>query len=254
MCGGAYRLDCEHCGGWGLSPRVRGSLLQAVAEADLARSIPACAGEPTNSGSPGVRQRVYPRVCGGAARQTIATGNAVGLSPRVRGSPLGIRFVASANRSIPACAGEPTPLSMLFRSYRVYPRVCGGAVMISSAVIVNSGLSPRVRGSPPAAPQPRGGRRSIPACAGEPMGLHNARFRRRVYPRVCGGATDTTYVATQTSGLSPRVRGSRYPGRGETRRLRSIPACAGEPPGATSIRPEHGVYPRVCGGAGCCPA
>ena len=50
-----------------------------------------------------------------------------------------------------------------------------------------------------------------------------------VYPRVCGGTRD------------------RCPVNG-ARRLRSIPACAGEPPARSPFHPKHKVYPRVCGG------
>ena len=70
-----------------------------------------------------------------------------GLSPRVRGNPVRLCRVVqvgavyprrvrgnrglelpttSANRSIPACAGEPALSSPLGNPCRVYPRVCGG--------------------------------------------------------------------------------------------------------------------------------
>ena len=50
------------------------------------------------------------------------------------------------------------------------------------------------------------------------------------------------------SGLSPRVRGNPLRIDGHRHRLRSIPACAGEPPALTTDRSCAGVYPRVCGG------
>ena len=72
-------------------------------------------------------------------------------------------------RSIPACAGEPSPHCM--RSYEsgVYPRVCGGTLIWQEAGDLDKGLSPRVRGNR-RVPVPliaAGG--SIPACAGEPI-------------------------------------------------------------------------------------
>ena len=133
------------------------------------------------------------------------------------------------------------------------------------------GLSPRLRGNPriwppagePAAITARW--RSIPAPAGDHQAL-------RVYPRACGGTTDTGQVVPW--GLSPRLRGN--PGTGvpgsipapagepcqRSRHGRSIPAPAGEPFSLASglsprlrgslarVGPSSrlSVYPRACGG------
>ena len=70
----------------------------------------------------------------------------------------------------------------------------------------------------------------------------------RVYPRVCGGTGNQRAGSYGVSGLSPRVRGNPLVYWTPARTTRSIPACAGEPPGRQNHRPLHGVYPRVCGG------
>ena len=49
------------------------------------------------------------------------------------------------------------------------------------------GLSPRVRGNLGGGGWGQGYRRSIPACAGEPVGGFGAGGQGEVYPRVCGG-------------------------------------------------------------------
>ncbi len=49
-------------------------------------------------------------------------------------------------------------------------------------------------------------------------------------------------------GLSPRVRGNPVAFPPSRRRRRSIPACAGEPPGLPCEGVHTRVYPRVCGG------
>ncbi len=67
---------------------------------------------------------------------------------------------------------------------------------------------------------------------------------------MCGGTIVNPTTSAISSGLSPRVRGNRLAGAGPPRCNRSIPACAGEPPGGASGRPLHRVYPRVCGGTG----
>ena len=49
-------------------------------------------------------------------------------------------------------------------------------------------------------------------------------------------------------GLSPRVRGNQRHYANGYGNARSIPACAGEPPGLAELRLIEKVYPRVCGG------
>ena len=113
-----------------------------------ARSIPACAGEPSRRTARWRMRRVYPRVCGGtlASGQTIVVGD--GLSPRVRGNLTIMTITAIAFGSIPACAGEPV-LSKQGRVHiPVYPRVCGGTKCYCAYGKLHRGLSPRVRGNP----------------------------------------------------------------------------------------------------------
>ena len=50
-----------------------------------------------------------------------------------------------------------------------------------------------------------------------------------VYPRVCGGTPVVGQICALWAGLSPRVRGNRFPGASPDGPSRSIPACAGEP-------------------------
>ena len=71
------------------------------------RSIPACAGEPLCAGRPSQPTRVYPRVCGGTASNSLIRVVAKGLSPRVRGNRPAWSRQSDGSRSIPACAGEP---------------------------------------------------------------------------------------------------------------------------------------------------
>ena len=150
--------------------------------------------------------------------------------------------------SIPACAGEPRTSPSSSSRSRVYPRVCGGTVLLMSASSCRSGLSPRVRGN--RLPTPPGRRRagSIPACAGEPQSGEGAGAGGWVYPRVCGGTPDATSPEGRRAGLSPRVRGNRRGRAYRGRRIGSIPACAGEPWRRSGRASSPGVYPRVCGG------
>ena len=109
-------------------------------------------------------------------------------------------------------------------------------------------LSPRVRGNQLQRPDRAGRQGSIPACAGKPAAFGAGSVGNRVYPRVCGETTLTSLPDTSARGLSPRVRGNPLVhGKSQTK-LRSIPACAGEPRPCTCRAGVHWVYPRVCGG------
>ena len=127
VCGGTYSKHPSSGHQWGLSPRVRGNLLDRRRFRASFRSIPACAGEPKYSLDPTQPHKVYPRVCGGTVRTapvpvvgwvyprvcggTFTVPNVWqhmdGLSPRVRGNLHHININPRYPRSIPACAGEP---------------------------------------------------------------------------------------------------------------------------------------------------
>ena len=214
----------------GLSPRVRGNPDDAVRLALAARSIPACAGEPSATTDCIPRSvAVYPRVCGGTRHVRERIWSRVGLSPRVRGNPFHGHGGGSSRGSIPACAGEPCCISARPRCAGVYPRVCGGTIPRAYVSSVGEGLSPRVRGNRHRLHRagPRGG--SIPACAGEPRGGAALARLKTVYPRVCGGTMLTPSRFVSGGGLSPRVRGNPPLHFFDRSAEGSIPACAGEP-------------------------
>ena len=108
VCGGTPLLNFEQGGTAGLSPRVRGNPRRVQLAQQIARSIPACAGEPSSGRSYPPAPWVYPRVCGGTYPLCLMAAAKCGLSPRVRGNRLAGGPVARAAGSIPACAGEPS--------------------------------------------------------------------------------------------------------------------------------------------------
>ena len=248
VCGGTVLVPAPAIQAQGLSPRVRGNPAVSGLAAISSRSIPACAGEPSHR----TRRRrccpVYPRVCGGTVTLESRHDTRDGLSPRVRGNLQTAVGAAARNRSIPACAGEPLLRAQAYIPPTVYPRVCGGTPATASSAASPSGLSPRVRGNHRRFRQSRAGRRSIPACAGEPSPPRRRPWRRQVYPRVCGGTEHAENSAYKRPGLSPRVRGNPPPPYRALTPGRSIPACAGEPPSSSAPCSSPQVYPRVCGG------
>ncbi len=232
----------------GLSPRVRGNLGVQTRAQGSRRSIPACAGEPSLSGSGSGSGPVYPRVCGGTCSKRACARGGLGLSPRVRGNLLPVLIKLIGLWSIPACAGEPILFLSARTALRVYPRVCGGTTLLNVDASIAAGLSPRVRGNHHRSRDDhlRGG--SIPACAGEPAPASPATATGSVYPRVCGGTVDIAFGPCTLGGLSPRVRGNPDQVRVGPRKAGSIPACAGEPPFVVTLAAAVSVYPRVCGG------
>ena len=250
VCGGTSCGISSMGGRLGLSPRVRGNLANSTGKPAMARSIPACAGEPRRGSGRRQWRGVYPRVCGGtpASLWSILLPN--GLSPRVRGNLLEVGGQFDGAGSIPACAGEPTNPRSDKPCRGVYPRVCGGTIQPGPQIRKPAGLSPRVRGNRDSTDSGRGCARSIPACAGEPALRYDNPGGGGVYPRVCGGTGRCLLPRPPSRGLSPRVRGNLLVHQIRLHDAGSIPACAGEPSYAASRISASSVYPRVCGGTG----
>ena len=146
-CGGTSRHDVHGEEKAGLSPRMRGNPLSLV-RADLDHgSIPAHAGEPRFEGEQIRPLGVYPRACGGTYSSGGRRGWTRGLSPRMRGNHTFDGERAPTFGSIPAHAGEPSPLDPSPPKPRVYPRACGGTLNSPRCTLSGTGLSPRMRGN-----------------------------------------------------------------------------------------------------------
>ena len=130
-------------------------------------SIPAFAGEPLWAARGRTLHAVYPRVCGGTHSPQTHLCVCNGLSPRLRGNPIGSGWIGVGCGSIPAFAGEPGWSVPVVRSDAVYPRVCGGTSNQYSRTSSAIGLSPRLRGNGTTAEFKLSSDDSIPAFAGE---------------------------------------------------------------------------------------
>ena len=127
VCGAAWRVVALQIFQSGLSPRVRGSRDCTDAVRRAVGSIPTCAGQPSRQRGDDRVMEVYPHVCGAAITYAIRSNATTGLSPRVRGSPIGDGGHPIPSGSIPTCAGQPDlgPAAQLCPE--VYPHVCGAA-------------------------------------------------------------------------------------------------------------------------------
>ena len=93
--------------------------------------------------------------------------------------------------------------------------------------VLFGGSSPRVRGTHARTLRHRGGRRFIPACAGNSAPNNELTAAQTVHPRVCGELAAGGAV--------------------DQERLRFIPACAGNSSCGCATGGASSVHPRVCG-------
>ena len=70
---------------------------------------------------------------------------------------------------------------------------------------------------------------------------------RPVHPRVCGEQQQAAGARIRIDGSSPRVRGTAKPTGERPKRIRFIPACAGNSPVIRKDCVVPSVHPRVCG-------
>ncbi len=191
--------------------------------------IPARAGEPASSTTPGGAGGAYPRACGGTVNIKKHANMEKGLSPRVRGNPNSLFMLRAYFGPIPARAGEPQAIRSGVSLDGAYPRACGGTESRLSSRSTHSGLSPRVRGNRASNMRPPSKSGPIPARAGEPRAGSALAPRSRAYPRACGGTGSHIRSRCRYPGLSPRVRGNLPGPHGPWVRNGPIPARAGEP-------------------------
>ena len=165
-----------------LSPRMRGNPERVWAAQDCRTSIPAYAGEPARRAAGRRASAVYPRVCGGTGIRRISGRQSPRLSPRMRGNHCSLPVV-----------GTP----------RVYPRVCGGTGYWLYRHRATPRLSPRMRGNRVRAGGSASKRTSIPAYAGEPLGIlivtPRTIFAKGMAPRRCRHSSRCTPAVSTTA-------------------------------------------------------
>ncbi len=129
----------------------------------------------------------------------------------------------------------------------VYPRGCGELIHKQNQPTSVGGLSPWVRGThnndgavdtPP---------RFIPVGAGNSLSIAPLRLLWPVYPRGCGELACNLWPDCCPIGLSPWVRGTRYPFINNPTEKRFIPVGAGNSLRGCDGIHSNSVYPRGCG-------
>ena len=127
--------------------------------------------------------------------------------------------------------------------------MCGAAALNQSNSPLNTGLPPRVWGSPIwhtcqiQLPGP------TPTCVGQPELLVFSVSLHEAYPHVCGAAMRYFLKAGHALGLPPRVWGSLEMSAMQSPRAGPTPTCVGQPFTIAHLFPAVSAYPHVCGAA-----
>ena len=130
----------------GSSPRVRGEVFIARANAAPIGIIPAGAGRRAIVNRGGFVGRDHPRGCGEKSIVGVVVGAVEGSSPRVRGEELCPSACQAPFGIIPAGAGRSPGEPRGPPGTRDHPRGCGEKSPTPSGTSARSGSSPRVRG------------------------------------------------------------------------------------------------------------
>ena len=233
--------------GNGSSPRGRGTLNKRSTLMGKKRFIPAWAGNTISSAVFQNFESVHPRVGGEHARAQSSVHPDRGSSPRGRGTRKMTLFSTGRSRFIPAWAGNTVLGIVNAIPISVHPRVGGEHPWVSTLRALPTGSSPRGRGTQFRNAFLDGGRRFIPAWAGNTASESSEFSSDSVHPRVGGEHTTGVGAARRCAGSSPRGRGTRQRVTDKEQNLRFIPAWAGNTKMQRLKMQNRTVHPRVGG-------
>ena len=194
-----------------------------------------------------MRSSVHPRASGERRPASSARRSAAGSSPRERGT-LGQRSGPCPSiRFIPARAGNARRTCRTTRREPVHPRASGERAIAPLCHFLQSGSSPRERGTHQGAAD-RGRRsRFIPARAGNAAAPTRIPRRTPVHPRASGERSLRSRTCAGLPGSSPRERGTRNRHQRRDGDHRFIPARAGNAGEAHRAAAGSPVHPRASG-------
>ena len=171
----------------------------------------------------------------------------MGSSPRMRGTRSRHARGLPGHGIIPAYAGNTADSFKSVAMMLDHPRVCGEHEDVTTEQIVQTGSSPRMRGTLGAGYLPVQPYGIIPAYAGNTRSSHRSRTPERDHPRVCGEHFPPCFLSFPDWGSSPRMRGTPMAVRGKPIRPGIIPAYAGNTFHTAILDVAERDHPRVCG-------
>ena len=155
--------------------------------------------------------------------------------------------VAIMLRIIPAHAGQTVCGSSWFALRSDHPRACGANMLTWIQALCDNGSSPRMRGKRSSRGAAGSSSGIIPAHAGQTPPYQKAHIILSDHPRACGANEVTSSSIMRSRGSSPRMRGKRSPLVCTCKRMRIIPAHAGQTIPGTAYRSRTTDHPRACG-------
>ena len=152
-----------------------------------------------------------------------------------------------ANRAIPTCVGNTSPLAHLACVWTGHPHVCGEHESAELLLLQLCGPSPRVWGTQVLVSTVRKSDRAIPTCVGNTWRETTTRRPGTGHPHVCGEHNLIVSPTGDFVGPSPRVWGTLFFFFLKIRSQRAIPTCVGNTLGEIESRINHLGHPHVCG-------
>ena len=231
----------------GSSPRGRGTGCSAGSCEPPWRVIPAWAGNSPERRHGCGCHAGHPRVGGEQMAASISASGATGSSPRGRGTGLVGKPAEIGRRVIPAWAGNSVRDPSNTMETPGHPRVGGEQLSCQRPVMIRTGSSPRGRGTDVNARRKLDALRVIPAWAGNSQAARLGEVMATGHPRVGGEQNRLPAANCDVSGSSPRGRGTEQISCRELRRVRVIPAWAGNSCQEAVCAPRTPGHPRVGG-------
>ena len=173
---------------------------------------------------------VHPRACGEQFRFSPVRTSGTGSSPRLRGTVPPNLGYSSAQRFIPAPAGNRPQSRAMPKPAPVHPRACGEQDIRKARKGRHPGSSPRLRGT---------------AFCSAPSRWFG--FRMRFIPAPAGNSWRGKGEGAPPDGSSPRLRGTARCQPPTPTRRRFIPAPAGNSAYPVAQVCDGPVHPRACG-------
>ena len=169
----------------------------------------------------------HPRVCGEHPLVYAQRSEIPGSSPRMRGTPVRLEWIRGENGIIPAYAGNTSTTRLPLRKHWDHPRVCGEHAVSASDSIMQTGSSPRMRGT-------------------QDLSMYCVPFSG-IIPAYAGNTTEPVPLENASQGSSPRMRGTLWPSYCGLSSNGIIPAYAGNTHYGHCHIVFIGDHPRVCG-------
>ena len=170
-----------------------------------------------------------------------------GSSPLARGTRCGLPNYPSRVRLIPARAGNTVEEAEQVGGEAAHPRSRGEHILRVISLIAVLGSSPLARGTRRSSASTTRQSRLIPARAGNTCCRVQRRRPAAAHPRSRGEHRGRGYPPGPVCGSSPLARGTPHQGQGNRRRMRLIPARAGNTPVHRHLTSLVSAHPRSRG-------